>query len=338
MSNLKLNIENTKDSKDIKEIKDSMNDIKVAGDIYKNTSLAKYNTWHVGGNAELVFKPRDLSDLQDFMQQLYQIDKSIDITWLGLGSNVLIRDAGLPGVVIITNNGKDKGLNNLELLNTQEFGEIVSVGAGVPCAKLAKYLVDNRFSNAAFWAGIPGTMGGALAMNAGCYGSETWEFVTKVQVINRKGELQELTPQDFTIKYRSACYNSSETLGDELWFVNAWLKLPKAQDKEYCGRTEIKELLAKRSSSQPIGQFSGGSVFKNPKGDYSARLIEAAGLKGYKIGGAQVSTKHANFIINDKTATASNIEQLIYHLQQVVHEKFNIKLEPEVKIIGLENE
>lgn len=324
------------------DVNDNLINFNYQGELLTNTSLAKYNTWHVGGLAEIVYKPKDLQDLQEFLATYNNIASSVtrdinkEITWLGLGSNVLIRDGGLKGLVIITNNGKDKGLNTLEVIQDPMHGELVSVGAGVPCAKLAKFLVDRNYSKSAFWAGIPGTMGGALAMNAGCYGVETWEAVVKVQVINRLGELKILYPEDFEINYRHAKFKTLDKEGDEYWFVNAWLKLPKISGDSDLkdGRKEIKELLQKRGTSQPIGQFSGGSVFKNPEGDFSARLIEAAGLKGYKIGGAHVSMKHANFIINDKTATAANIEQLIYHLQQEVFKKFNIKLEPEVKILG----
>lgn len=306
-------------------LKQDITKIETKGELLPNLNLSKYNTWHVGGQVDYAYKPRDLADLQLFFKQLYIIDPEINITWLGLGSNVLIRDGGLSGVLILSNAGKNGGLNNLSLL---EPGQVY-VGAGVPCAKLAKFLADAKFPIGAFWAGIPGTMGGALAMNAGCYGYETWEFVKKVQVLTRKGELLDLYPEDFKISYRHL--ESKNNIG-EFWFVNAWLELP--EDTELCGRQEIKKLLNKRSSSQPIGLFSGGSVFKNPEGDYSARLIEQAGLKGYKIGGASISEKHANFIINDKTATAADIEQLILYVQAEVFNKFNIKLEPEVKLMG----
>jgi UDP-N-acetylmuramate dehydrogenase len=309
----------------------NLENFKYKGKLEKNVSLAKYTTWHVGGFADFVFKPKNLQDLSNFLTQLYDLDKEISIHWLGLGSNVLIRDTGLRGIVILTNNGKEHGLNTLEMLNDSEFGEVVHVGAGIPCAKLAKFLVDQHYNKAAFWAGIPGTMGGALAMNAGCYGSETWDFVVKLEVINRAGELKTIYPDDFDVHYRSITLREPS---EELWFVGAWLKLIKSNIDADLGRQEIKQLLQKRSSAQPIGQFSGGSVFKNPKGDYSARLVETAGLKGYRIGGAYVSEKHANFIINDKTATAEDIEQLIAYIQDVIFNKFNIKLEPEVKMLG----
>lgn len=321
-------------NKKIKEI--NVDNLRYTGELEKDISLSKYTTWHVGGKADLVFKPKNLEDLKNLLSQLYAVDKNIDISWLGLGSNVLIRDSGLRGLVILTNSGKDHGLNTLEILEDAAFGDVIHVGAGIPCAKLAKFLVEHSYTNAAFWAGIPGTMGGALAMNAGCYGGETWNSVISLEVINRLGEVKSVDPSYFDVRYRSVTITGTT---EELWFVGALLKLPKLLDCDASiGRQEIKNLLQKRTSAQPIGQFSGGSVFKNPHGDYSARLIEAAGLKGYRIGGAYVSEKHANFIINDKTATAKNIEELIFYIQQTVFDKFKIKLEPEVKIIGAQNE
>lgn len=295
--------------------------------LQKDVSLAKYNTWRVGGKADYVFKPRNLSDLQNFLKALSHHAFKPNILWLGLGSNVLIRDGGYRGVIVLTNSGKDSGLNSLELRDNN-----VIVGAGVPCAKFAKFLADNNYPAGAFWAGIPGTMGGALAMNAGCYGHETWEYVKGVTMMSRDGEMLNLTTNDFNISYRHTELRDPELKTKELWFTSASLSLP--HNEELCGRQEIKQLLKKRNDSQPIGLFSGGSVFKNPEGNYSARLIEEAGLKGYQIGGAMVSSKHANFIVSDKTATAENIEQLMLQVQKQVAERFNINLEPEVKIIG----
>lgn len=295
--------------------------------LQQNVTLSKYNTWHVGGTADYVFKPESELDLQCFLSELYNIDKDINILWLGLGSNVLIRDGGYRGVIILTNSGKDSGLNLIE----QDHYRI-NVGAGIACAKLAKFCATHKYPTGAFWAGIPGTVGGALAMNAGCYGYETWDFVKKVQMIGRNGEMITLSSNDFDISYRHTKLVNDKYNDQDYWFTSAVIEVPK--DDSICGKQQIKELLKKRSDAQPIGQFSGGSVFKNPKNNHSAKLIQEAGLKGYQIGGAHVSTKHANFIVNDKTAKASDIEGLINHIQHTVYDKFNIKLEPEVKIIG----
>lgn len=325
--------------------------------LFKNYLLNKSNTWHVGGKADLVFKPNDILDLQSFLKDLYQINKNIDIYWLGLGSNVLIRDGGIRGLVILTSINKNQGLNNLFILDNNnfnkyqfdnfcnfsdfskfdyghEFENLIICGAGVPCSKLAKFLVKNHFANGAFWAGIPGTMGGALAMNAGCYGDETWSYVKFVEVINKKGDIYLLSKKDFEIAYRKIKLRSNNILetNNNFGFLNAYLSLEKNYNID--GNLEIKKLLKTRTEAQPIGKLSCGSVFKNPANNYSAKLIQDSGLKGYKIGGAMVSDKHANFIINDKTATANDIETLINYIQQAVQEKTGITLEPEVKIIG----
>lgn len=306
------------------------------GQLLRDVNLAKYNTWHVGGKADYVYKPNSIQDLKKFIGNVYQLNQNIQFYFLGLGSNILIRDGGFRGIVILTNANKNSDLSELAVLdsfNDEPSEKIITAGAGVTCAKLARVLADHQHPGGAFWAGIPGTMGGALAMNAGCYGHETWEYVKKVEVIDCFGNSYILSPTDFNISYRHIeLANKNLLKSSQYWFTKAWLNLPYNDDT--CGRQQIKELLQKRSESQPIGLFSGGSVFKNPEGNFSAKLIQDAGLKGFSIGGAKVSTKHANFIINDKTASAEDIEQLIKHIKKVVYDKYTIELEPEVKIIG----
>ena len=299
-----------------------------ADKLVKNTPLADYTTWHVGGAADLLYQPSNLDELQNFLQQLNLQDQNIPITWLGLGSNVLIRDGGIRGLVLLTNAGSSMGLNGFEIITTANHGKIIKCEAGVPCAKLAKFLAKNDYPEGAFLAGIPGTMGGAVAMNAGCYGSEVWDHIIKVDVIDRKGNISSLYPQDFEVSYRTVV----PKIAKEQWFVRVYLKMTR--DDSVSGTQAIKNLLQKRTSQQPIGLFSGGSVFRNPQGSFAGLLIEESGLKGYSIGGAQVSEKHANFIINDKTATAKNIEELILHVQKIVYANTGIKLETEVRIIG----
>ncbi len=299
------------------------------GQLLKDVNLGKYNTWHVGGKADYVYKPDSISDLQTFLRVVYSTNQAIKFCFLGLGSNILIRDGGFRGIVILTNANKNSDLSELQI----DKDNSITAGAGVTCAKLARVLADNKHPIGAFWSGIPGTIGGALAMNAGCYGHETWEFVEKVAVLDNQGNSYELYPKDFKISYRHIELINKEILESrEFWFTKVWLKLPL--DANTCGRSQIKDLLNKRAESQPIGSFSGGSTFKNPEGNYAAKLIQEAGLKGYAIGGAKVSTKHANFIINDKTATADDIEKLIKYIKLKVFEKYSVELEPEVKIIG----
>ncbi len=298
----------------------------------KNVPLADYTTWHVGGVADLLFQPHSLEELQEFLAKFAITNPDTPIHWLGLGSNVLIRDGGIRGLVILTNSGSNIGLNNYELITTSSHGKLISCEAGVPCAKLAKFLAKNDYPSGAFLAGIPGTMGGALAMNAGCYGSETWDHVIKVDVMDRAGQIIELKPSDFEISYRTVKIKSTQNNLQEFWFVRAYMQF--MQDDSISGVQAIKSLLQKRTSQQPIGQFSGGSVFRNPPGKFAGKLIEEAGLKGYTIGGAEISPKHANFIINNKTATAKDIEDLIIHAQNVVFANTGINLETEVRFIG----
>ena len=276
--------------------------------------LHKHTSWRVGGTAQWYFKPDSLDELCNFLADLPQ---EIQVTWLGLGSNVLIRDGGIAGVVIATHGV----LSDLE----QEDDGTLYVEAGVACAKVARHCVRQGFGDAHFFAGIPGTLGGALAMNAGAFGGETWSYVQKARMVSRQGELSTHDAKSFAVAYRQV------RTPVEGWFVGAWLKFEKqdAVDPE-----QIRDLLIKRKQTQPIGQPSCGSVFRNPTNDFAARLIQAAGLKGYSMGGAQVSDMHANFIINTGDATAADIESLIDYIQQEVRRQFGVHLQPEVKIIG----
>lgn len=291
---------------------------KVRGKVLLDTSLSNFNTWGVGGNAECLFVPADLKDLAVF---LAETDKQVPVTWLGLGSNVLVRDAGISGVVIIT----QSGLRELEF----QDGGIVYAQAGLACAKLARNAISRGYTGIEFMAGIPGTVGGALAMNAGAFGGQTWEKVISVDVINRDGEIRTRNAGEYEVDYRSVKQRKDE------WFVGARFLLSKKSDQEKI--ISIKELLDKRSATQPIGKKNCGSVFKNPQGTYAAKLIEQCGVKGYRIGGACVSEKHANFIINESNASAKDIEDLINHIQQTVHQKCGIQLETEVKFLGDES-
>ncbi len=284
------------------------------GQIKHNESMAKHCSWRAGGKAEIYFEP---ADKQDLIQFLLDADRSIAMTWIGLGSNLLVRDGGIKGYVIST-------LNKLNELTVLENGKLY-VESGVTCARLARFCQQNNLDGADFLAGIPGTVGGALAMNAGAFGYETWQFVESVELINRQGVVIKKDSSEFKVSYRTVELTEGE------WFSAAVLKFPLKKDNK---GSKIKSLLAKRNASQPIGLPSCGSVFKNPAGDYAARLIEACDLKGYCIGGACVSEKHANFIINENNATASDIEALIIKIQQDVKIKFNVELNTEIRIIG----
>ena len=287
----------------------------VRGVLLVNEPMSRHTTWRVGGPVDHYFVPADIDDLVCYLQGL---DQDEPIFWLGLGSNLLVRDGGIRGSVISTANA----LNGIELIDDQ----VVEVAAGVPCAKFARFCARNNLINGEFFAGIPGVMGGALAMNAGAFGGETWPLVIEVETINRQGERIWRRQNEYTVGYRTVKGPVSE------WFIKARLKLKKGDGEQ--AALHIKSLLAKRAETQPTGTANCGSVFRNPDNHYAAKLIEDAGLKGYRINGAMVSVKHANFIINTGNATAADIEQLIHFIQQKVEQEFGIQLQTEVKIVG----
>lgn len=285
------------------------------GKLLLNEPLARYTSWRVGGCADRFYVPADLQDLCQFLKSLPVQEP---IHFIGLGSNLLVRDGGIRGTVVLMHN---------VLTALKMDGDLVYAESGVTCAKLAKFSAKEAKHGAEFFAGIPGTLGGALAMNAGCYGSETWDVVQRVTTVDRRGELHIRDASEFVPTYR----HIEKPVADE-WFVAAWLMLPHGDAQE--AAQKIKALLAKRLASQPLNLPSAGSTFRNPEGDFAARLVEASGLKGYTIGGAQVSEKHANFIVNIGGATALDIEKLIQHMRETVQEKQGVTLQQEVKVIG----
>lgn len=291
-------------------------------DLLLNEPLARHTSWRIGGPAKQYFRPVNNDALQYFLQHLPETEP---LFWLGLGSNVLIRDGGFDGTVIHTL----KMHAQIEIISQGPQEDlVVRVDAGVPCAKIAKLACKQGVVGAEFFAGIPGTIGGALAMNAGAFGSETWQHVIAVEVINRRGEITLRTPQEYQVGYRSVLCPAEE------WFLAAHLKFVHG-DQEQAQR-RIKELLQRRSATQPIGLPSCGSVFRNPEGKYAAELIEASKLKGKRIGDAEVSIKHANFIINLGKASARDVELLIQEVQQIVWNDHALRLQPEVKFVGIE--
>lgn len=286
------------------------------GKLRYDEPMSRHTSWRVGGPADQFYIPHNLEDLKYFLDKLPADEP---VTWIGLGSNLLVRDGGIRGTVIATKNV----INDLENLPSGQ----IRAGAGIACAKLARHSVNSGLTGAEFLIGIPGTLGGALAMNAGAFGSETWNIVKQVVTVNRQGEEHTRNKSDFIIAYRSVTKSSGE------WFISALLELQP--DINQTGKNTLSEFLARRSQTQPIGEASCGSVFRNPGPDMAAaKLIESCGLKGQSIGMACVSMKHANFIINQGNASASDIEKLIEHVQQVVYEKHNINLLPEVRVIG----
>ena len=285
------------------------------GRLLKNEPMSRHTSWRVGGPADALYVPADLDDLVVFLRGL---PANEPVYWVGLGSNLLVRDGGVRGTVIVTSGA----LSGLALLSDG----MVRAEAGVASAKVARFSTGHDLSGAEFLAGIPGTVGGALAMNAGAFGGETWNIVHAVETLGRAGERRVRLPADYRIGYRKVAGPVDE------WFVAAHFRL--ARDEQHQGRTLIKSLLTRRGATQPTQLPNAGSVFKNPPGDHAARLIEAAGLKGAREGGACVSTLHANFIVNQVGATAADIERLIARMQREVNNRFNVPLETEVRIVG----
>jgi UDP-N-acetylmuramate dehydrogenase len=283
--------------------------------VKRDEPMARHTSWHVGGPADIFFEPRDRTDLMSFVRSL---PKDVPMHWVGLGSNLLVRDGGLRGVVIATHGA----LGRLDRLSAT----MVYCEAGVPCARIARQCIKWGLGPADFFAGIPGTFGGALAMNAGAFGGETWKHVRSVEVVDRAGLQHTRSPDEYTISYRSV-----RAPANDEWFVAATLEF---EQRPGADNAELKALLTRRKETQPIGEWSCGSVFTNPPGDHAARLIDSAGLKGFRIGGAAVSDKHANFIINTGEATAADLERLIAHVQQVVERTHGVRLNPEVHMIG----
>ncbi len=293
------------------------------GELRRNEPMSKHTSWRVGGPAERFYIPADIADLSQFLQGLAADEP---VHFIGLGSNLLVRDGGVRGTVVLLHGA----LNQITLTHGKPGAPAgVYAEAGVASPKVARFAALNGFEGAEFLAGIPGTVGGALAMNAGCYGAETWQYVTEVLTIDRFGELRRRTPQDFDIGYRHVAIRTGTS---SEWFVAAWFAFRPGNGE--ASRKKIKGLLEKRVASQPIGTPNAGSVFRNPPGDHAARLIEACGLKGTTIGGAMVSPKHANFIVNAGGATAADIEALIARVRQTVKDQHGVELVTEVRVIG----
>jgi UDP-N-acetylmuramate dehydrogenase len=312
------------------------------GELKLDEPMARHTSWRAGGRADRVYLPADLADLAAFLRTLPP-DESV--LMMGLGSNLLVRDGGVRGTVIITH----RALRDVHLGTTAEAQGEIHAQAGVASPKVARLAALNDLTGAEFLAGIPGTVGGALAMNAGCFGGETWEIVARVQTIDRAGTVRERGRDEYDIGYRRCVLKAegerreAERSGaippsafplppSEEWFVSATFRLARGSGAE--SRARITGLLKRRIATQPLDQPNAGSVFRNPPGEYAARLIEACGLKARAVGGARISARHANFIVNTGEASAADIEALIVLAERSVREAFGVTLEREVRIVG----
>ncbi len=289
--------------------------IGLRGELLHDEPMSRHTTWRIGGPADRYYRPADIDDLAEYLSQLPEGEP---VFWLGLGSNLLVRDGGIRGSVIATSGM----LNELARIGDN----CLRVEAGVSCAKVARFAARHGLTGAEFLAGIPGTLGGALAMNAGAFGGETWRIVTALETLDRHGGRHHRAPDEYEVAYRHVRGPVGE------WFVAAELQL--APGDTAAAQARIKELLARRGETQPTKQANAGSVFRNPTGDFAARLIEACGLKGICEGAACVSEKHANFIVNTGGATAAQVEALIRRVADTVEREQGVRLVREVHIVG----
>ncbi len=303
------------------------------GQLSLGESMSRHTSWRVGGPAQRAYRPADLQDLAAFLAGLPADEP---VLFVGLGSNLLVRDGGIQGTVIFTH-----GILKTLGLDPDRKG-VLYAEAGVASPKVARFTAMCGLQGAEFLSGIPGTVGGALAMNAGCYGQQTWEIVEEVLTVDRDGELRKRPGRQFAVGYREVALKprywetsvegrERDSLGGE-WFVAAWLRL-RSGERE-AARERIRALLTRRVATQPLDRPNAGSVFRNPPGDFAARLIEACGLKGQRLGNAQISAKHANFIVNLGGARAADIEALMDWAERSVAERFGIRLEREVRVVG----
>ena len=297
-----------------------LSDPALRGRLLTNEPMRKHLTWRAGGAADRAYVPADLEDAAQFLRSLPEGEP---VYFIGLGSNLLVRDGGIRGTVMLMHSSHAA---------MRMDGALVYAEARAASPKVARYAATHGYAGAEFLAGIPGTVGGALAMNAGCYGSQTWDRVERVLMLARSGELRRREPGDFDIAYRHVALKGAE-LGTHEWFAAAWFHFERGDGAAALRR--IKELLQQRISAQPLALPNAGSVFRNPPGDHAARLIDACGLKGYAIGGARVSEKHANFIVNAAgRGSAADIENLIEHVRHTVLARHGVELIAEVRIVG----
>jgi UDP-N-acetylmuramate dehydrogenase len=288
--------------------------------------MSRHVSWRAGGSARTFYQPASLADLCAFLRMRGPTEPVI---FVGLGSNLLVRDGGFDGAVVLTH----QALTGIRQQTGVRPGSdpvrpAFIAGAGVPAPHLARFVAKHGGAGAEWMAGVPGTVGGALAMNAGCYGGETWNHVIAAETVDRNGNLRLRTPGDYDLGYRHVALKD----GGEEWFVSGVFVFERGEEAPAMARMRM--LLSQRVASQPLNQPNAGSVFRNPEGDHAARLIEASGLKGFTIGAAQVSPRHANFIVNLGGATAADIEAVVDHVQAEVLAKTGIELIREVRIVG----
>ncbi|RNB90867.1 UDP-N-acetylmuramate dehydrogenase [Brevibacillus nitrificans] len=284
--------------------------------VWTNEPLANHTTWRIGGPADLLIQPKD----KDSLQAAFQIIHRHEIPWsvIGRGSNLLVRDRGIRGAVLKV----AEGLSHCEFR-----GEEVCVGAGYSMIRLAMETGKMGLTGMEFAGGIPGTVGGAVYMNAGAHGSDLSRILIDAEILFENGERKVLTNEELSFSYRTSLLQQRKGI-----VVEARFRLQPGDRKEIAATLAANK--ERRRLTQPLQMPCAGSVFRNPPGDHAGRLIEAAGLKGYQIGGAQVSEKHSNFIVNCGGATATDVLTLIDYIRSTIQSKYGIDLHPEVLVVG----
>lgn len=298
-----------------KEFYDKLAAIVSSDAIMENEPMSKHTTFRIGGNADMFVSPY-LNQIPEIMSLAKEYN--IPVTIIGNGSNLLVGDKGIRGLVLSL--GKEA-----EKVEIQENRMVV--GAGTLLSKAAAEAVRNSLSGLEFAAGIPGTLGGAIVMNAGAYGGEMKDVVVSAKVLTPAGEVKELSKDELDLSYRHSCIPE-----------NGYIVLEAVMELTLGNEEQIREVMAdfknRRVEKQPLEYPSAGSTFKRPEGYFAGKLIQDADLRGYTVGGAQVSEKHCGFVVNKGNATATDVCNLIDDVKRIVYEKFQVEMEPEVKMIG----
>lgn len=294
----------------------NIEDILQSSEVLYNEPLRNYSFTKTGGNAEILVKINNEKDLQNVIA--YSNENNIELTILGNGSNVLISDNGIQGIVALTSD-----MNDIELLE----GDVISCYAGLTLKELTDFCIENSLTNLEFSCGIPGSVGGAIFMNAGAYGGEMKEVVQKVEVFTHNGEKKIYTNEQMEFSYRHSVIQETKEIISRVYF-----QMKKGNKEDIISKVE--ELNKMRLDKQPLEYPSCGSVFKRPEGYFAGKLIQDAGLQGLTVGGAQVSKKHAGFMVNINSATCEDYKNLIKEVQKKVLEDSGVELECEVKILG----
>ncbi len=291
---------------------------KICQNTEENVPMAKYTTFRIGGAAEVLCEPESREETESLVSLLK--DENEPYTVIGNGSNLLVSDAGIDGVVIRI----AKRMKKAEVL-----GETISAEAGILLSELSSIAAKAGLTGLEFASGIPGTLGGAIYMNAGAYGGEIGTLIETVTYLSEDGEIKTAGREELFFGYRKSSFSENGGI-----LLGCTLTLSKGNEQEI--RAKMQELSRKRAEKQPLSYPSAGSAFKRPEGHFAGALIEESGLKGFRIGGAGISEKHAGFLVNYGGATAKDVRAVIRHVQKTVQEKSGVFLEPEIRMIGRE--